>query len=51
MLARFTTRFGGVDQLRQLQRLSPGVSLALVLALSATFVSDHYGGPKYLYAL
>ena len=51
MLARFTTRFGGVDQLRQLQRLSPGVSLALVLALSATFVSEHYGGPKYLYAL
>ena len=34
-----------------LQQLSPGVSLALVLALSATFVSEHYGGPKYLYAL
>ncbi len=51
MLARFMTRFGSVDQLRQLQRLSPGVSLALVLALSATFVSEHYGGPKYLYAL
>lgn len=31
--------------------LLPGLALALVLALSATFVSEHYGGPKYLYAL
>lgn len=29
----------------------PGISLALVLALSGIFVSEHYGGPKYLYAL
>jgi uncharacterized membrane protein YadS len=32
-------------------RVMPGIGLALVLALSATFVSEHYGGPKYLYAL
>lgn len=43
--------FGAGAPSRHLQQLSPGVSLALVLALSATFVSDHYGGPKYLYAL
>jgi uncharacterized membrane protein YadS len=32
-------------------RVMPGIGLALVLAVSATFVSEHYGGPKYLYAL
>ena len=31
--------------------LIPGLMLAVVVALAATFVSDHYGGPKFLYAL
>ena len=31
--------------------LLPGLMLAVVVALAATFVSDHYGGPKFLYAL
>lgn len=39
------------DQFDEIKRLLPGLALALVLALSATFVSEHYGGPKYLYAL
>ena len=29
----------------------PGVLVCLVIALSATFVSEHYGGPQLLYAL
>lgn len=29
----------------------PGVMIAAVLALAATFVSEHYGGPQFLYAL
>lgn len=29
----------------------PGVLVCLVLALAATFVSEHYGGPQLLYAL
>ena len=36
---------------RQLRRLSPGLVVALGVALAATFVSEHYGGPKFLYAL
>ncbi|MGE8317132.1 MAG: YeiH family protein [Comamonas sp.] len=31
--------------------LVPGLMLAIVVALAATFVSEHYGGPKFLYAL
>lgn len=29
----------------------PGVLVCLVIALAATFVSEHYGGPQLLYAL
>lgn len=29
----------------------PGLMLAAIIALSASFVSEHYGGPKFLYAL
>ena len=29
----------------------PGVMLCVVIALAATFVSEHYGGPQLLYAL
>lgn len=31
--------------------LWPGVSVCVLLALSASFVSEHYGGPPLLYAL
>jgi len=31
--------------------LWPGVSVCMLIALSATFVSEHYGGPPLLYAL
>ena len=34
-----------------LQRYLPGVMLSLVIAVAASFVSEHYGGPKFLYAL
>jgi len=30
---------------------TPGVLVCLVIALAATFLSDHYGGPQLLYAL
>ncbi|MCK0513019.1 putative sulfate exporter family transporter [Aromatoleum buckelii] len=31
--------------------LMPGFMLCTVIAITATFVSDHYGGPQFLYAL
>jgi len=31
--------------------LGPGLATALVLALAATFVSERYGGPQFLFAL
>lgn len=34
-----------------LRRPAPGVSLAVVIALAAAFIADHYGGPLLLYAL
>lgn len=33
------------------QGVAPGLLLCAVIALSATFVSEHYGGPQLLYAL
>ncbi len=35
----------------QLAAHFPGVLVCLVIALAATFVSEHYGGPQLLYAL
>jgi uncharacterized integral membrane protein (TIGR00698 family) len=32
-------------------RIAPGLAMAIVLALAATFVSEHYGGPQFLFAL
>jgi uncharacterized integral membrane protein (TIGR00698 family) len=32
-------------------RIAPGVALSLVIAMAATFLSDHHGGPTLLYAL
>lgn len=34
-----------------IQRLSPGVLACLTVAMAATFVSDHYGGPTLVFAL
>ena len=36
---------------RQLRSALPGLLLCAVIALAATFVSEHYGGPQLLYAL
>jgi len=36
---------------RVLRRCWPGMAIAIVIALAATFVSDSYGGPQLLYAL
>jgi len=33
------------------QKFAPGLITAVVIALAATFVSEHYGGPQFLYAL
>ncbi len=33
------------------RRLFPGLATCLALAMAATFVSDHYGGPTLLFAL
>ena len=32
-------------------RILPGMSVAVVLAIAATFLSEHYGGPTMLFAL
>ena len=36
---------------QRVKTLFPGLLLSAVVALAATFVSEHYGGPKFLYAL
>jgi uncharacterized integral membrane protein (TIGR00698 family) len=36
---------------RSWQLILPGALTALTLALAATFISEHYGGPQLLYAL
>ncbi|HXG28362.1 MAG TPA: putative sulfate exporter family transporter [Nevskiales bacterium] len=35
----------------ELRTLMPGFMLCAVIAVAATFVSEHYGGPQFLYAL
>lgn len=37
--------------LRQSKSLGKGTLLALVIAMAASFVAEHYGGPRLLYAL
>lgn len=37
--------------LGQLRGFLPGLMLCATIALAATFVSEHYGGPQFLYAL
>ena len=34
-----------------IRKLLPGFMLCAVIAVAATFVSEHYGGPQFLYAL
>ena len=34
-----------------MKKMVPGVMLCAVIAITATFVSEHYGGPQFLYAL
>ena len=38
----------GIDRARCLR---PGVMLCAVIAMAATFVTAHYGGPLFLFAL
>ena len=40
-----------LQRLRHARALAPGVLLCGVVALSAAFVAEHYGGPQLLYAL
>lgn len=35
----------------QARKLAPGFGVALLIAMAARFVADHYGGPTLLYAL
>ncbi len=42
---------GRPNPLAPVTRLLPGIMLAVLIALSASFVTEHYGGPKFLYAL
>lgn len=37
--------------LKTVSTCTPGFMLAAVIAVAASFVSDHYGGPRFLYAL
>lgn len=47
-----TSLRGRVGQTRsQVAALMPGVLVCSVIALAATFLSEHYGGPQLLYAL
>lgn len=46
-LAWFAARF----DMPAIQRLWPGVLTAITIALAATFVAEHQGGPQLLYAL
>lgn len=40
-----------VSHLAQIKAHVPGVLICTLIALSATFLSEHYGGPQLLYAL
>src|SRR5215472_14580456 len=41
----------GSDMLATLRRYFPGVLVSLTIAIAATFLSEHYGGPVMLFAL
>ncbi len=37
--------------MQRLRGLGPGLATAALIAVAATFVSERYGGPQFLYAL
>jgi uncharacterized integral membrane protein (TIGR00698 family) len=39
------------DRLERIESIAPGVLFALVIALAATFLAEHYGAPVMLFAL
>lgn len=45
------TSVAPVPMLAGIRKLLPGFMLCAVIAVAATFVSEHYGGPQFLYAL
>lgn len=45
------TSVAPVPMLAGVRKLLPGFMLCTVIAVAATFVSEHYGGPQFLYAL
>lgn len=49
MAATLRDRLGGARV--QVSALLPGILVCSVIALAATFLSEHYGGPQLLYAL
>lgn len=50
-MIRASVSVRGSGVLRKATTLAPGVALAFVVALAATFVSTLHGGPQFLYAL
>jgi uncharacterized membrane protein YadS len=41
----------GVGAVSAVQTYFPGVLVSLIIAVAATFLSEHYGGPVMLFAL
>ena len=41
----------GLGAVTALQTYFPGVLVSLIIAVAATFLSEHYGGPVMLFAL
>ena len=39
------------SMIADMKKMVPGIMLCAVIAVAATFVSEHYGGPQFLYAL
>jgi uncharacterized integral membrane protein (TIGR00698 family) len=46
-----TLKSRGLDAAAVLQKYFPGVLASLIIAIAATFLSEHYGGPVMLFAL
>lgn len=46
-----STSIAAPAPLAGIRKLVPGVMLCTVIAVASTFVSEHYGGPQFLYAL
>jgi uncharacterized integral membrane protein (TIGR00698 family) len=51
MLSRFDPTLLRAGLLTWLRKHYPGVLLCVMIALAATFLAEHYGGPQLLYAL